>query len=608
MDSMSQGTTSTTASDLGFEPITEPLPCELHVPFGYKKGKTLKIATGMALPREVVHTRQIPTGFIRVSIDEIVEGYEDNEIEIPIPKEGIETLKDSLGTFIMWKRREVILITRTSPPPVSGHGSHHASQPSRADGERPGQSSPTSAAASASNARSAAKEAETMAAGNEWSPTIENLEDVVSTPPQMEPGSNDVPIDVPHHSNDVVRPEPPPEKDDVPSQPLPKKDDALSQPPPKEDVAISQASKDDSLPQTPPMKDVAVSEASKDASLPQPPPKKDVRPPPPAKPYVPVVPRTVTVFDTEPTGSEKEKVQQAISTYMQTWKTSWNPSPQVATKVDHVADPRSLLCYDDEVLGDLTDEDLPTFKLGKQLLPRSCLKNMSWEMKKLHHWYMQAAKEGISMIPVRYGPDIFNDMEPDKVNHMGITFDEIYRAYRLQRLDSTLITLWCMLCSIYQRKTHTHTREFWKLVYLNPQLCYKQPKGSVHCGYYTCIFSQSSSKYLDTIVKETKEEKEQRMKRQRTQKQKEYEMTRRGIIPPDSFSCDWPDMEAPARANAAPEWEALVNPVVSGRCSLQMLKPKNLSKWKVKPKGVLNENGKLLRYGNNNGLAMCGKI
>ncbi|TVU24925.1 hypothetical protein EJB05_27391, partial [Eragrostis curvula] len=192
---------------------------------------------------------------------------------------------------------------------------------------------------------------------------------------------------------------------------------------------------------------------------------------------------------------------------------------------------------------------------------------MPWEMKKLHHWYMQAAKEGVSMIPVKYGPDIFNDMEPDKVNYMGITFDKIYCAYRLQRLYSTLITLWCMLCSIYQRKTHLHTREFWKLAYLNPQLLnqtainprlnpndpkytdktaaelqtmqkelsYKQPKGSMHCGYYTCIFSQSSSKYLDCIVEESKEEKEKRMKKQRTQKQKEYEMIRRGIIPPDSL-------------------------------------------------------------------------
>ncbi|TVU24332.1 hypothetical protein EJB05_26764, partial [Eragrostis curvula] len=43
------------------------------------------------------------------------------------------------------------------------------------------------------------------------------------------------------------------------------------------------------------------------------------------------------------------------------------------------------------------------------------------------------------------------------------------------------------------------------------------------------------SKYLDCIVEETKEEKALRMKRQQTQRQKEYEMIRKGIIPPDSI-------------------------------------------------------------------------
>ncbi|TVU39158.1 hypothetical protein EJB05_12564, partial [Eragrostis curvula] len=166
-------------------------------------------------------------------------------------------------------------------------------------------------------------------------------------------------------------------------------------------------------------------------------------------------------------------------------------------------------------------------------------------MKKLHHWYMQAAKEGVSMIPLKYGSDIFNDMEPMKTNIMGITFDEIYRAFRLQRMDSTLA-----LFHLPTKDTHTHQgileasvleppddksyRDQPTTKQIRPH-CYKQPRGSVHCGYYTCIFSQSSSKYLYTITEETKEEKEQRMKRQKTQRQKEYEMIRRGIIPPDSI-------------------------------------------------------------------------
>ncbi|TVU13604.1 hypothetical protein EJB05_40330, partial [Eragrostis curvula] len=318
------------------------------------------------------------------------------------------------------------------------------------------------------------KEAIMVAERNEWSPTIENLGDAATTPIREQLGSND----------------PPPSKDDARPQPQPSKDDALSHPQPSKDVAC---------PEPPPSKDNVLSKDApfKDDALPQPPPKKDVAP-----------------------------------------------------KVDHVKDPRSLLCYDDEVLGDLTDEDVTTFELGKQLVPKICLKNMPWEMKKLHHRYMQAAKEGVSMIPLKYGSDIFNDMEPEKTNIMGITFDEIYRAFRLQRINSTLVTLWCIdhwicLCLIptngyllvldsldvdkkryqdiisvidcayanYCKAGGKHSPYRDKYMYFRHKFwCYKQPRGSVHCGYYTCIFSQSSSKYLYTITEETKEEKEQRMK------------------------------------------------------------------------------------------------
>ncbi|TVT98499.1 hypothetical protein EJB05_56192, partial [Eragrostis curvula] len=45
--------------------------------------------------------------------------------------------------------------------------------------------------------------------------------------------------------------------------------------------------------------------------------------------------------------------------------------------------------------------------------------------------------------------------------------------------------------------------------------CYKQPPDSVHCGYYTCWFARSSSKYLDRVVELSKRDMEEiRKKRQ----------------------------------------------------------------------------------------------
>ncbi|TVU07255.1 hypothetical protein EJB05_47303, partial [Eragrostis curvula] len=51
--------------------------------------------------------------------------------------------------------------------------------------------------------------------------------------------------------------------------------------------------------------------------------------------------------------------------------------------------------------------------------------------------------------------------------------------------------------------------------------CYKQPPDSVYCGYYTCWFARSSSKYLDRVVELSKRDMEEiRKKRQKRQQKK----------------------------------------------------------------------------------------
>lgn len=125
--------------------ITKQTPCELHVPFGYKR-KTLKVAIGMALPRHKIHTRDIPSEYMRVSVFEIVPRYEDNEIEVLIPEARIEILQDVVGSFIMWKQHDVTLISstpRSSLPPLSGHESFHTSQPFPGDGNKDAEPSPS---------------------------------------------------------------------------------------------------------------------------------------------------------------------------------------------------------------------------------------------------------------------------------------------------------------------------------------------------------------------------------------------------------------------------------------------------------------------------------
>ncbi|TVU40789.1 hypothetical protein EJB05_14267, partial [Eragrostis curvula] len=48
--------------------------------------------------------------------------------------------------------------------------------------------------------------------------------------------------------------------------------------------------------------------------------------------------------------------------------------------------------------------------------------------------------------------------------------------------------------------------------------CYKQPSESVHCGYYTCWFARSSSKYLDRVVELSQREKDEITKKRQQNK------------------------------------------------------------------------------------------
>ena len=110
--------------------ITEQTPCELYMVFS-RNAKRRKVATGMALPGRELHNKMIPEDYVRVSVTEMVKGYEKVDLEAAIPEAGIEVLEDAVGTFVMWNRRDVVLLTSTPrASPVSAQGSFQASQPS----------------------------------------------------------------------------------------------------------------------------------------------------------------------------------------------------------------------------------------------------------------------------------------------------------------------------------------------------------------------------------------------------------------------------------------------------------------------------------------------
>ncbi|CAO2147652.1 unnamed protein product [Urochloa humidicola] len=89
--------------------ITEPKPCKLYVMAGFIK---TKVAMGLAMPtqeKEVLHCRELPIGYARVTLDTLVKkSYGKVELEIPGQDDKVK-LKDNIGCFVAWRKRYISL-------------------------------------------------------------------------------------------------------------------------------------------------------------------------------------------------------------------------------------------------------------------------------------------------------------------------------------------------------------------------------------------------------------------------------------------------------------------------------------------------------------------
>ena len=81
---------------------------------------SFKVATGTALPclpESLHHSRPIPPGYARVSVDELLEGYEDLEIDIAT-EEGHKKLGDVKRQIILWQKK-YIKFPGSAPRPLT---------------------------------------------------------------------------------------------------------------------------------------------------------------------------------------------------------------------------------------------------------------------------------------------------------------------------------------------------------------------------------------------------------------------------------------------------------------------------------------------------------
>jgi hypothetical protein len=112
--------------------------CELHQPM---RSISFKVAIGTALPclpRALHHNNPIPAGYARVMVDDIVEGYEDLEIDYATPK-GDVRLGDVKCQIILWRKKYIKFLgsvprpptPRNQPSPPSSGGGGPPTPPSR---------------------------------------------------------------------------------------------------------------------------------------------------------------------------------------------------------------------------------------------------------------------------------------------------------------------------------------------------------------------------------------------------------------------------------------------------------------------------------------------
>jgi hypothetical protein len=99
--------------------IKESISCELHQRM---KNISIKVAVRQALPSGPDvrwHGREIPAGYAKVGMDEIVMGFHDMELDIAGPEDE-RTLGEVLGGVFLWDKNYIKLLgsaPMTAPPP-----------------------------------------------------------------------------------------------------------------------------------------------------------------------------------------------------------------------------------------------------------------------------------------------------------------------------------------------------------------------------------------------------------------------------------------------------------------------------------------------------------
>jgi len=443
--------------------IKEQKPCELHQLF---RNISLKVALGYALPcppGAVWHHREIPAGYARVGVDEIVPGFNDMELDIPGPEDE-KTLGQVLGNVILWDKKYTKfpgLAPMTTPPPSRRRSptppapspprspphdyGHHSASPSRSPpqpdlGGPPPSPSPPPAK---ETKRKRAKNAPSMSS-NRRSPPRQKRSPLPKVPkdlPKLAYHKTDAEIDA-YVKADVARQLQ--KKKPEPRQVFTNKQIAyaeyfLTLPNQynlhhKPDDYKRTLQKTRSASGSKSSKSAGGSKSSqsaggKRADVPQLGQQaKQSIPPLKVRSDVPQlgqqakrsIPPLKVLSENVPLRPENQSLEEA-----QKWAAQWN------IPVEDIMGERGL--------PKAVAAPKPTFVMGQPLVSKNRLDEMQSHMRRLHAWYLDVSRNQRTMIVLQVPSDFYF-----RRSEIHVDFEELFQMYNFEALDKSLMSCYCL--------------------------------------------------------------------------------------------------------------------------------------------------------------------
>ncbi|KAL6538914.1 hypothetical protein OROMI_025240 [Orobanche minor] len=109
-----------------FESLKEPQKCTLAVEIGKDKVIVAEAMIHNELKGNVVHFVKLCDGNIRVSVKRVMQGHEDTPI--PVPSSFIQTLGESIDSFIQWQKHLVFLSSNDQAMNIPNNPSNEEQQ------------------------------------------------------------------------------------------------------------------------------------------------------------------------------------------------------------------------------------------------------------------------------------------------------------------------------------------------------------------------------------------------------------------------------------------------------------------------------------------------